>query len=282
MDAGEDGGLGNESGANGEEDSVVGAAGRAEQFDGVAEPVGVLEIDGADAADAFGVDIGGNDALTKGEGGEDGEFGAGVETVDVGGGVGFGIAKALRFGEDLAEGGAVAFDFSEDVVAGAVQDALEGGDVIAGDAFAQDGMDGDAAGDAGFHGDVDSGPDGAVPNARAIEGHEFLVGGDDGFLAAMEASTISRATVTPPTSSAMMWISGSASNSRQLAVLWTGPREWGSDFSWTERLQTDFTCKRNPSLRVISAAFSARMLRVPEPTLPRPTIPTFTCCMQRI
>ncbi len=75
----------------------------------------------------------------------------------------------------------MALDFRKDIVAGAVEDALERGDAIAGDAFAQDGVDGDAAGDAGLHGDVDSSLDGAVPNACAIESHEFLVGGDDGF-----------------------------------------------------------------------------------------------------
>jgi hypothetical protein len=43
-------------------------------------------------------------------------------------------------------------------------------------------VDGNAAGDAGFHGEVDVGFDGAVPDVGAVEGHEFFVGGDDGFV----------------------------------------------------------------------------------------------------
>ena len=47
----------------------------------------------------------------------------------------------------------------------------------------------------------------------------------------------------------------------------------------TERLHTAATFRRKPSLSAICSAFSARMASVPEPTLPRPTIPTLTCCI---
>ena len=41
--------------------------------------------------------------------------------------------------------------------------------------------------------------------------------------------------------------------------------------------QTAVTWRRKPSFSAIWSAFSVRMASVPEPTLPRPTMPTFTC-----
>src|SRR5579875_3903138 len=143
--------------------------------------MGVLEIDRHDAADAFGVDVGGGELFAEGEGGEDGELGTRVETVDVGGGIGFGVAELLRFGEHGVEGGVALFNFCEDEVAGAVQDAVELDDAVSGDAFAQDGMDGDAAGDARLHGEIDTVLIGERPQLCAAEGHQFFVGGDDGL-----------------------------------------------------------------------------------------------------
>ena len=131
LDAGEDGIARDESRADAQEKPFVGLAGGAEEADGVAELVRVLEVEGREAADAFGVDVGWRDLFAKSEGGQKGAFGAGVEAVEVGAGVGFGIAEALGFGENGFEGGAVAFDFGEDVVAGSVEDAVEGFDAVA-------------------------------------------------------------------------------------------------------------------------------------------------------
>src|SRR5579885_3211895 len=92
----------------------------------------------------------------------------------------------------------------------------------------------------------------------------------------MAPSMISRATVAPPTSSATISTSGWATNSRQSVVLKMGPSDSGIGLLSTERLHTAATRRRNPSFSAIWPAFSARMARVPEPTLPRPTMPTFT------
>ena len=70
----------------------------------------------------------------------------------------------------------------EDVVAGAVEDAQERHHAVAGDAFAQYGVNGNSARHAGLHGDVGSGFDGALPDFSAAQRHQFLVRGDDGFL----------------------------------------------------------------------------------------------------
>ena len=59
----------------------------------MAELMRVLEIHRRDAADAFDVDVGRQDLFAESQRGQDGELGAGVETVDVGARVGFGIAE---------------------------------------------------------------------------------------------------------------------------------------------------------------------------------------------
>jgi hypothetical protein len=92
-----------ERGAHGEDEAAFGLLGGADEADGVAELVGVAEILRGDAADAFDEDVAGGDAFAEGEGGEDGEFGAGVEAIDVGSGVGFSVAEGLGFGKDVSE-----------------------------------------------------------------------------------------------------------------------------------------------------------------------------------
>ena len=93
----------------------------------------------------------------------------------------------------------------------------------------------------------------------------------------MAASMISRATVVPPTSSATMSISGSATTSRQsvgAADLARVPRAIPP--TSTDRLQTAATRNGNPSFSWICSALPARISNAPEPTLPNPMIPTFT------
>ena len=52
---------------------------------------------------------------------EDGEFCASIEAVDVLGGIRFGEAQFLCLAQRGSEGNAVAFNLSEDIVAGAVK-----------------------------------------------------------------------------------------------------------------------------------------------------------------
>ena len=53
---------------------------------------------------------------------------------------------------------------------------------VARNAFAQDGVDGDATAHRRLHGEIDAGLDGAIPNLRPAGRHEFLVGGDDALV----------------------------------------------------------------------------------------------------
>ena len=61
--------------------------------DGAAQFLGVGEVDGFDGGDGLGGDGVGVELGVEGDAGEDAELGAGVEAVDVGGGIGFGVAE---------------------------------------------------------------------------------------------------------------------------------------------------------------------------------------------
>src|SRR5207245_9244660 len=63
---------------------------------------------------------------------------------------------------------------------------------------------------------------------------------------------------------------------------YTAPSDSGSFFASTDRLQTAVTRSLKPSLSAIWSALSASTASVPDPTLPRPIIPTFTCCILAI
>ena len=97
----------------------------------VAQLAGVLEIHRGDPADAFDINIRGQDLLAEGERRQDGELRAGVDSVDVGAGIGLGVPEALRFGDQFGERHAALLHLGEDVVAGAVEDSVKCGDAIA-------------------------------------------------------------------------------------------------------------------------------------------------------
>ena len=115
-----------------------------------------------------------------GDAGEDAELGAGVEAVDVGGGIGFGVTELLGVGEDGGVVGA-SLHAGEDVVAGAVDDAAEAGDLVAAEALKHAGDDGDSAGDGCSVDELDVVLGGEFGEAGAAIGDELLVGCDDGF-----------------------------------------------------------------------------------------------------
>ena len=68
----------------------------------------------------------------EGEARQDGELVGGVEAADVEGRVGLGIAEALRVGQAVLEGQALQLHARQDVVAGAVEDAVDARDRVAG------------------------------------------------------------------------------------------------------------------------------------------------------
>src|SRR6185369_14834713 len=144
--------------------------------------MGVLEIDRSDAANALGEDVGRNNALPERQGRQDGELGTGVEPIHIGGGIGFGVTRALSFEQYMLKARTVLFYGREDVVTGSVEDSVKGVDPVGGDALAQDIVDGNSSGDAGFHGHVHARCNGFIPKLGTRQSHQFFVGGDHRFL----------------------------------------------------------------------------------------------------
>ena len=174
---GEDVGEGDEGGLGADFDLAVGiGADDGEEFDGVTEAFGEGEVGEGDFLYAFDVDEVLGDPEAVGEGGEDDGLVGGIPAGDVESGVGFGEAFVLGFLEGVLVAETGQGHAGEDVIAGAVDDAVDGDDVIADEALLEDLDDGDATGDGGFEVDGDA--------AFLSEGEEFLAAfGEEGFVA---------------------------------------------------------------------------------------------------
>ncbi len=172
------------------------------------ELMGISKVDRHDAANALGVDVRWRDLLSERERRKNRQLGARIEAIDIGAGIGLGIPQLLSLVENGFEAPAALLDRRKDVVAGAVQDAEQRRDAIAGDALAQHGMDRNAAADARFHGDIDSGADTPLPNLAAACAINSLFAVTTDFFSVMAASIISFATTVPPTSSATISTAG--------------------------------------------------------------------------
>ena len=110
----------------------------AELLDGVVELAGKPDVERGDRADAFDVNLLRVHPESVRERGEDANLVHRVEAIDVERRFDFGVAEPLSVGERLGEFGAFEFHASEDVIAGAVDDAIEARDAIADQSFAQD------------------------------------------------------------------------------------------------------------------------------------------------
>ena len=102
----------------------------------------------------------------------------GVDALDVGGRVGFGVAEGAGGGEGVLEALPRGVHPIEDEVRGAVDDAEDAFDPVAGEAVPQRADDGDRAGDGGLV--VQLGADllGGVEQLAAVGGQQRLVAGD--------------------------------------------------------------------------------------------------------
>ena len=104
-----------------------------------------------------------------------------VETADIEGGIGFRVAEPLRLAEALREGQTLRFHTGQDVVAGAVQDAIDALDGIAGQSLAQGFDDRNAARDRSLEGERGTFFLGERGEPHAVLGEQRLVCGDEGF-----------------------------------------------------------------------------------------------------
>ena len=118
-------------------DALGGPHRDAEQLDAIAELFGGAQIFRRDRRDAFDIDRALRDLGAEGEAGQDGELLRGVVAVDVERRIGLGVAEPLRVLQAFGERQAFLLHPGQDVIAGAVEDAVDAVDVGAGEALAQ-------------------------------------------------------------------------------------------------------------------------------------------------
>src|SRR5690606_5251165 len=97
----------------------------------------------------------GIDRRAEGDGGEERELMGAVIAFDIEGRIRLGITETLRLGEALLKGQPFALHAREDIIAGAVEDAVDAADRIAGERFTQRLDDRDTAGGRGFEIEAD-------------------------------------------------------------------------------------------------------------------------------
>ena len=148
-------------------------------LDGVAQFGGVTKVLRGQAADALGVNGVVGDGAMEGEAAQYGQLVGGVDALNVVGGIRFGVAPGLGFGEGGGEGRLALRHLGQDVVGGAVDDGTDGTDVVGEQVGHQAAHDGDAAAGGGFKEQVDLLRLGQSQQGRPPPGHYFLVGGDD-------------------------------------------------------------------------------------------------------
>ena len=139
--------------------------------------VRIAEVDRGDRGDGARHDFFRIDLDPQREAHEDGELGARVEAAHVFSGVGLGVALGLRGGQHGGEFGALVH-LAEDEVAGAVENAFDALDAIAGQALLEAGNHGDSARDSGAIFEVSAFGRGQPFQFDAMESDELLVGRD--------------------------------------------------------------------------------------------------------
>ena len=149
-----------------------------QQLDRAAHRLGAGQVGGGDLADALAVDVGRGDPRVERQAGQDRGLRCGVEAVDVRGGIGFGVAERRGLGQRLVEARAGGVHAGQDEVGGAVDDADDPGDPVAGERLAQWPQQRDRTGDGGLVVEVDTGLGRRVVQRRAVLGKQRLVRAD--------------------------------------------------------------------------------------------------------
>ena len=179
----------------------------------------------------------------------------GVDAVDVEARIGLGIAELLRLGQHLGEFAPALAHRRQDVVRGAVEDAVNPRHAVAGEALAQCLDDRDAAGDRGLEGERDAGLlgaswRGAVP-CLAISA---LLAVTTCLPRASAVSTTSSAIPSaPPISSTTASISGSAAIAAASSYQRTADRSTPRSRR-RSRAETATTTMRRPARRPTGSA----------------------------
>ena len=157
-------------------DAMLTALGDAQQLDAVAQLLGITDVHRLQRADALDMRLVELHRHAKGDGAHDGRLVGGIDALDVEGGVGFGVAQALRLLEHDAEVEPLRAHLGQDEVGGAVDDAGDPFDAVRGQALAQRLDDRDAAGHGGFERDHHALVAGGGEDLAAMHREQRLVG----------------------------------------------------------------------------------------------------------
>ena len=151
----------------------------ADQADTEAQGRRLGNVGGDHMADAGGGDMVEVQFGAKGQAGKDGQLVRGIDAVNVEARIGLGIAQFLGFLQHLVKAPAFLFHGGQDVIAGAVEDAIDAADLVGGRAFAHALDDRNAAGDRRFIFERHARLLGAAGKVQAMMGQHRLVGGDE-------------------------------------------------------------------------------------------------------
>ncbi len=153
--------------------------GEADEADAVAQRLRLRDVGGddvADAGDRRGIEI---DPRPEGQRRQDRELVRGVDAVDVEARIGLGIAQPLRLAEHVGEIAALGLHRGQDIIAGAVEDAVDAPDRVGRRALAQPLDHRDAARDRGLIFERDARRLGLARQTDAVMRDHRLVGGDE-------------------------------------------------------------------------------------------------------
>ena len=160
-------------------DAMLGLARQTKQLDAVAELGGVGDIERGDVADAFDVHALEIDRTAEGDAGQDRQLVRRVDAVDVEARIGLSVAVRLRLGQHVGEVAAAFAHGRQDVVAGAVEDAVKARDAVADQPFPQRLDDRNAASDGRLVAQRHPRLLRRRRQRRAMMRQQRLVGGDD-------------------------------------------------------------------------------------------------------
>ena len=159
-------------------DALGRALGDAQELDAIAQLLGVADVLRAQLGDAFDIGLVELHRDAEGDRRHDGGLVRGVHPFDVEGGVGLGIAQALRLLEHHVEVQPLVAHLGQDEIGGAIDDAGDPLDAVGGEAFAQRLDDGDAAGHCRLECHHHAPAMRRGEDFRAMHGQQGLVGRD--------------------------------------------------------------------------------------------------------
>src|SRR4029077_4508197 len=258
-----------------------------QELHAIAEFVRRMQIGRCDRRNAFHIDRALIDLGTKCKARQDGEFLRGIMTLNVEPGISLRIAKSLSLFQAFGEGHLVLLHPGKDVIAGAVENAINPLERIAGHAFSQSLDDRNGAAHCGFEIERNVFAFGNRRKLDAMAGEQCFVGSHHRFSGCQRRPARSRAEPTPaspalwaappppPISSTKTSMPGSRASAtgsaNQVIFLRSTPRSLVR-----ERAQTATTSMMRPQRAANASRWREIWATRAAPTVPNPATPTFS------